>query len=117
QLARQTNVFDHGQGWDQIKELKYKAQVIAPEQCALARAEACDTGLAHVDVAGAGRINAGDQVEQRAFARSTAAPDGGELAFRKASRHTLQHHARLPALCIRLSDVFKPYQSLDGRCG
>ena len=107
ELRRQDHIFPNGEGWDQVKELKDKADVIAAEEGALALGQCRDFPAADPDLALVHQVNPAQQVEQGAFAGAAFAQDGDEFTAGDAGAGIDQHLAQAASLGVIFGDIFK----------
>ena len=112
QLQRQRDIFEHRQRRDEIEELKDDADVAAAEERALLLAERGQVEhaavLAEDHAAAAGRIDAGDEVEQRALAAARLAKQADKLAGVELAVQRVEHGAAGAPFAI---DLGQPLQA------
>ena len=85
------DVFLGGKFGQQVVELVHKAQVLVAPLALFARVHAVQIAPQLHHLAGTGRVQAAQQVQQRAFARAAGTDDGQRLARMHLDVHTLQH--------------------------
>ena len=69
------------------------------EKGAVTLGHGSDIEARHFDFTGIGRVDAADEVQQRGFARATAASQGNRLAFDEIGAQFIQHQMPLFAFC------------------
>ena len=74
------DVFERGERGDELVGLEDEADGLPRTWASLIFGKVADGGAVEVDVAGGGRVEAGEQAEQRGFAGAGGAHDGDELA-------------------------------------
>ena len=84
-------VLGNRQRWNEIELLKHQPDGAAPQGGEPGVVHRGDVGPVHPDLASIGRIQPGDQMQQRAFARSGFTRKRQVLPGIKLQRHALQH--------------------------
>ena len=77
---RERDILAHGEGVEQIRVLKYKAELVAAEFCELSPAHFRDVAPSDANRPRGRGIDRRDAIEQRRFARPRRAHDGDELS-------------------------------------
>ena len=91
---RHGDVFDGGEFRQQVMELIHEAERAIPNLPPPRLAEACEWLAADGDLAGGGRIQSAEEMEQRALARSGSAHDRDPLARGHVEVDAEQHWNR-----------------------
>ncbi len=81
EFVREENVFERGEGGDELIGLEDEADGLAADLGKLVLGQVADGGAVEMHVAGGGCVEAGEQAEQGGFAAAGCAHDGDELTF------------------------------------
>ena len=98
QQQRHGNVLLYAQGGNKIEKLVNQPHLAPPEKCGLGGCERADIHPVHLYAAGCGRIHAGQQVQQRGFARPGSPDNRDKRAALYRKVYTAQRmHGRIAA--------------------
>lgn len=86
-MQRQADVFDTGEGREQIEELKNKSDLVAADFGELVVGESREIFVVHANRAGRGAIEAADQIEERGFAGPGWSDDRDHFTAWNRQRH------------------------------
>ena len=90
QRHRQGDVLQRCQCRDQVERLEDEADLVPPQHRELAIVELRQVGVTDEDAAPRQRVEAGDDVHQRALAGAAGAHDGGELTGLEVDGHGVE---------------------------
>jgi hypothetical protein len=80
EFVREEDVFERGERGDELIGLEDEADGLAADLGELVLGEIADCGPVEMDVAGGGRVKAGEEAQERGLAAAGRAHDGDELA-------------------------------------
>ena len=106
-LQRQADVFTNSQRWDQVKELENKSNAGASKKRAVAFGQGSQVLTIHPDLPTVWRVDAADQIEQRAFTTAAFAQDGCDLTGLEFGMRVLQNDSLCIAFVIGFGQVVK----------
>ena len=113
-LERQTDIFTHRQGRDQVEELEDEADAGASKKSAIPFRQAGQILSVDPDVTAVRSVNAADQVEQGAFAAAAPAQDGGDLARLEFRMGVLQDKPAQITFVVGFGQVMESEKCIHG---
>src|SRR6185369_13923918 len=93
-LHRDQNIFERGQRWDEMEELKHEADLLPPQLGQLILAKSRDLHIIDDDLATGRRIEACDEAEQRGLAAARRAKHGEKLPGADCEIQRMQNSQR-----------------------
>jgi hypothetical protein len=105
QQQRQLDILRGRQHRHQVVELEDEADIGRAPARQLTLAQALDVLAGELDLAGAGRVDAAEQVQQRRLARAGRTHDGDEVAMRDRHAEMIEYGDRLAPLGEALGNV------------
>ena len=91
EFVRQQHILESGKRLNQLVGLEDKADLAPAHRCQLSLRQVVDGYAIEPDLALAGRVEAGEQTQQRALAASTRTHNGHKLPRRNLQRDSLQN--------------------------
>jgi len=84
------HIFPNRHGWQEIEELKHDAERVAAVMGEFPLAGAVKFEAIHPDLARGRRVEAAEEIQQRAFAAPAGTGDRGEIPRREVERHIIE---------------------------